>query len=152
MGASWIRVGQAPFCLENGRMIQKLTMIAACSVLCAGSLAMAAPASAQSAPSSAITERFSAFLTDVLAGRVPPHVSSTMQSQSSQLISGVKATLGTLGTFRRLEYLRQESMQGYHRYHYRAVFDKGTRGLAWVTDSSGTVVGFFEDPTATPTP
>lgn len=129
-------------------MIQKLTMIAACAMLGGGALAMSVPASAQSAPSSAVTQNFTAFLTDVLAGHAPPHISSTLQQQSSQLISGVKSTLGTLGTFHHLEYVREESMQGYHRYHYRAVFEKGTRGLAWITDSNGTVVGFMEDPTS----
>lgn len=133
-------------------MIQKLTMIAACAMLGAGALATGVPASAQSAPSNGSTEVFTRFLTDVLAGHTPPHVSSTLQQQSSQLISGVKQTLGTLGTFHRLEYVREESMQGYHRYHYRAVFEKGTRGLAWVTDSNGTVVGFMEDPTSNSTP
>jgi hypothetical protein len=128
-------------------------MIAACAVLGGGSLAItAAPAAAQSAPSAAVTQVFTRFLSDVLSGHTPPHISSTMQSQSSQLITGVKDTLGTLGTFHRLDYVRQESMQGYRRYHYRAVFDKGTRGLAFVTDANGTIVGFFEDPTATPTP
>jgi hypothetical protein len=145
-------VGPPTFCLENSLMIQKLTMIAACAVLGAGSLATALPASAQSAPSSSTTTAFATFLTDVLAGHTPPHISSTLQQQSSQLISGVKQTLGTLGTFHRLEYVREESMQGYRRYHYRAVFEKGTRGLAWITDSNGTVVGFMEDPTSTPAP
>jgi hypothetical protein len=133
-------------------MIQKFTMIVSCAVLGAGALAMTAPASAQTAPSSATTERLTTFLTDVLAGHTPPHISSTLQQQSSQLISGVKDTLGTLGTFHRMEYLRQESMQGYHRYHYRAYFEKGARGVAFITDSNGTVVGFEEDPTSNATP
>lgn len=133
-------------------MIQKLTMVAACAMLGGGALAMAAPASAQSAPTGAVTERLTAFLTQVLAGHTPSHISSTLQQQSSQLISGVKSTLGTLGTFHRLDYVREESMQGYHRYHYRAVFEKGTRGLAFITDSNDTVVGFEEDPTSNSTP
>lgn len=145
-------MGPSRFCLEKGRMIQKLTTIAACAALAGGAVAAAAPASAQSAPSSAQTARLTTFLTDVLAGHTPPHISSTLQQQSSQLISGVKATLGTLGTFHRMDYVRQESMQGYHRYHYRAVFEKGTRGLAFITDSNGTVVGFEEDPTSNSTP
>jgi hypothetical protein len=133
-------------------MIQKLTMIAACAILGGGALAMAAPASAQGAPSGAVTQRLTTFLTEVLAGHTPSHISSTLAQQSSQLISGVKATLGTLGTFHRLDYVREESMQGYHRYHYRAVFEKGTRGLAFITDSNGTVVGLEEDPTSNATP
>ncbi len=142
-------MGPAGFCPEKSRMIQKVTMIAACALLGAGTFATPLGASAQS---SATTQSFTTFLADVLAGRTPSRISSTLRSQSSQLISGVKQTLGTLGTFRRLEYVREESMQGYHRYHYRAVFEKGTRGLVWVTDSNGTVVGFMEDPTATPAP
>lgn len=145
-------MGPLTFCLEKSLMIQKLTMIAACAVLGGGMLALAAPASAQSAPSSAVTKNLTAFLADVLAGHTPSHISSTMQQQSAQLISGVKQTLGTLGTFHRLDYVREESMQGYHRYHYRAVFEKGTRGLAFITDSNGTVVGFEEDPTSDATP
>jgi hypothetical protein len=36
-------------------------------------------------------------------------------------------------------------MQGYERYHYLAVFEKGSRGFMFIVDSNGTIAGFFED-------
>ncbi|MFY9720545.1 MAG: hypothetical protein WAK16_12980 [Candidatus Cybelea sp.] len=97
------------------------------------------------APPADVTAGFTTFLTDVLAGRVPANASETMKSQSATMISQIKHTFGTYGTFRRLRYEREDTAQGYHRYHYMAVFDKGSPYVAFVTDSDGTIVGFFED-------
>jgi len=133
-------------------MLRKLTVIAVAAALTGGAFASTGrPASAQSAPSSSVTAGFTTFLSDVLAGRVPPNISSTLKTQSSQLISGVRTTFASLGTFRRLEFVREDTLQGYHRYHYRAVFDKGSRSVAFVTDANGTILGFLANqPSASP--
>lgn len=97
------------------------------------------------APPADVTAGFTTFLTDVLAGRVPANISETMKSQSSTMIAQAKSTFGAYGAFRRLQYEREDTDQGYHRYHYMAIFAKGSPYVAFVTGSDGTIVGFFED-------
>ncbi|HEX4015085.1 MAG TPA: hypothetical protein VHX17_14510 [Candidatus Cybelea sp.] len=99
---------------------------------------------AQAAPPAPPTTSFTTFMTDVMAGRVPPNISATMKSQSEGL-SQVRQAFTQFGTFKRLQYVRQDTMQGYRRYHYTAIFSKSSQHLIFVTDSSGTIVGFFED-------
>jgi hypothetical protein len=101
--------------------------------------------SAQTASSSPLTAGFTTFLTDVLGGRVPPNISPTMKDQAPKMLDQVQKALAPMGTFRRLQYERQDTMQGYRRYHYMAIFDQGQQGLIFVTDSKGVIVGFFED-------
>jgi hypothetical protein len=103
------------------------------------------PAVAQATPAGEMTARFSTFLTDVLAGRVPADVSQTLRSQSSTMLTQVRSDLGKYGEFRRLQYVRQDSSQGYLQYHYVAVFDKGSQPVVFVTNSSGIIYGFFQD-------
>ncbi len=61
------------------------------------------------------------------------------------LISQVNALFAPLGAFKSLQFVSQDSAQGFQRYHYIAVFDKGTRPLLFVLDSSGNIAGFFKD-------
>jgi hypothetical protein len=125
--------------------------IAAILILSGFASALALPAAAQqspssqTAPSAATTASFSTFLTDVLAGRLPPDVSESMKSQSSQMLAQIKTAFAALGRFRHLEFAREDSMQGYSRYHYTALFEKGSQKLIFVTDSHGTIVGFGPD-------
>lgn len=99
-------------------------------------------------PSSALTAAFSSFLSDVLAGRVPSkNVSPEVHSGlTPQLISQIRDNFAPLGTFRQLEYVRQDAAQGYRRFHYSAVFEKGNQGVMFVVDANNTIVGFFQDP------
>ncbi len=96
-------------------------------------------------PSAELTPRFTTFLSDVLAGHVPPDVSETMRSQSSTMLAQVHSDLGKFGAFRRLQYVRQDSSQGYLQYHYVAIFEKGSQPVVFVTNSSGIIYGFFQD-------
>lgn len=98
-----------------------------------------------SAPPGEMTPRFTTFLSDVLAGRVPADVSETLKSQSSTMLTQVRSDLGKFGEFRRLQYVRQDSSQGYLQYHYVAIFDKGSQPVVFVTNSSGIIYGFFQD-------
>jgi hypothetical protein len=104
--------------------------------------------STASAPDSALTSRFTAFFKQVLAGHAPGgNISPQMKSGlTPQLISQIDGAFASYGTFRRLDFVHQDSLQGYQRYHYTAVFDKGSQGLMFVVDSNGTIAGFFQDP------
>lgn len=105
--------------------------------------ATAAPA----APSSALTARFTAFLTDILAGRMPgTGLTDAMKTGlTPQLLSQIDSAFASLGTFQSLQFVRQDMLQGYQRYHYVAVFSKGSQPLLFVLDSSGNIAGFFRD-------
>ena len=104
--------------------------------------------SAAPPPDSALTARFSSFFSDVLAGRVPSNnVSPQVRSGlTPQLLSQIRGSFASLGTFRQLQYVRQDAAQGYRRFHYSAVFENGNQGVMFVVDTSNTIVGFFEDP------
>jgi hypothetical protein len=112
-----------------------------------GSAAIAQQAAAAPAalPAAELTPRFTTFLSDVLAGHVPPDISETLRSQSSTMLTQVRSDLGKFGAFRRLQYARQDTSQGYLQYHYVAVFDKGSQPVVFVTNSSGIIYGFFQD-------
>ncbi len=107
------------------------------------------PATAQTAsPSSALTGRFTGFLTDVLAGRVPATgLTDAMKSGlTPQMLSQIDGTFTSLGDFQRLQFVRQDTIEGYQRYHYVAIFAKGSQQLMFVLDAAGNVAGFFKDP------
>jgi hypothetical protein len=99
------------------------------------------------APDSALTARFSTFLTDVLAGRLPATgLSDPMKAAfTSDVLAQVDTAFAGLGTFQKLQFVREDTVQGYQRYHYVAVFDKGAQPLMFVLDSSGNIAGFFKD-------
>ena len=105
------------------------------------------PAASQTAPDSALTARFAAFLTGVLAGHLPATgVSDQMKAAfTPDLVSQVDTLFASLGTFKSLQFVSQDSAQGFQRYHYIAAFDKGTQPLLFVLDSSGNIAGFFKD-------
>lgn len=99
------------------------------------------------APDQTLTARFTAFFADVLAGRVPStNLTPEMKAGlTSGLLSQLAAFYATFGTFEKLEFVGQDTVQGYERYHYTATFDKGTQGVMFVTDTNGAIAGFFKD-------
>ena len=99
---------------------------------------------AQAAPSGPPTASFTTFITDIIAGRIPTNISENMNSQSEGL-SRARQAFAQLGTFKRLQFVREDNMQGYRRYHYTAIFQKSSLHLVFVTDEEGTIVGFFPD-------
>lgn len=105
-------------------------------------------------PDSALTARFTGFLTDILAGRVPTTgLSAPMKAGlTPELLSQIGSAFASLGAFQKLTFVRQETEQGYQRYHYIAIFDKGTQGFMFVTDSNGAIAGFFIDRAKDQTP
>ncbi|MBV8725484.1 MAG: hypothetical protein JO078_07695 [Candidatus Eremiobacteraeota bacterium] len=114
-----------------------------------GAAPAAAPSSSpQPPPDPALTARFSNFLTQVLAGKMPSsNVSDEVKhGLTPQLLGQIRGSFASLGHFHRLEFVRQDSVQQYRQYHYRAVFDNGSQGVMFVVDSSGLIAGFFQDP------
>lgn len=109
--------------------------------------AAAASAAPVGPPDAALTARFSAFLSDVLAGRLPPSgVSDRMKAAfTPDMLAEVDTLFAPLGTFQTLQFAREDTVQGFQRYHYIAVFDKGTQALMFVLDSNGNIAGFFKD-------
>lgn len=104
--------------------------------------------SPQPPPDPALTARFSSFLAQVLAGKMPSsNVSDEVKhGLTPQLLGQIRGSFASLGHFHRLEFVRQDSVQQYRQYHYRAVFDNGSQGVMFVVDSSGLIAGFFQDP------
>jgi hypothetical protein len=61
------------------------------------------------------------------------------------MMSQVRSSFASLGAFVGLRFVKHDTSQGYQGYHYSAVFQNGSQPIAFVTDSSGTIVGFFQD-------
>jgi hypothetical protein len=129
------------------RFLHKPALVIALAALMPGhAAAQPAPAPAAS-PDAALTARFSTFLTDVLAGSLPSTgISDAMKTAfTPSVVSQVQGLFGPLGSFQKLQYVREDAAQGYQRYHYTAVFEKGTAPLIFILDSSGNIAGFFKD-------
>ena len=93
------------------------------------------------------TAQFQAFFTTVLAGHVPTQgVTPQMESGfAPALVAQIDDNLAPFGKFQKLQYVSEDSIQGYDRYHYTAIFDKGSRNFLFVLDSTGNIAGFFRD-------
>jgi hypothetical protein len=126
-----------------------LLLIALASSLALPVAAQEPGAGSVPAPDGALTARFTSFFGAVASGHVPGgNLTAQVKSGlTQQLVNQIDSGYSSFGHFRRLEFVSADSMQGYNRYHYRAVFDNGSQGVMFVTDSSGTIAGFFEDPT-----
>jgi hypothetical protein len=97
---------------------------------------------------SLLTARFTAFFTEVLAGKAPAQgLTDKMQSAlTPDVLSKLSAYYGTLGKFERLTFKAEDEVQGFQRYHYTAVFSNGSSGVLFVVDSDGKIAGFFNEP------
>lgn len=96
---------------------------------------------------SALTTRFTSFLASILAGHVPKTgLSDKMQTGlTPALVSEIDDSFVSLGQFQKLQFIRQDAVEGYQRYHYNAVFSNGSQPLMFVLDSAGDITGFFKD-------
>lgn len=99
------------------------------------------------APDAALTARFASFVSGVLAGQLPgTGISDAVKKGfTPALMSQVKTAFAPLGDFRSLQFTREESVQGYQRFHYVAIFEKGTQAVTFVIDSAQNIAGFFTD-------
>ncbi len=84
----------------------------------------------------------------MLAGRVPATgLTDAMKSGlTPQMLSQIDSSFAPLGAFQRLQFVRQDTIEGYQRYHYAAIFARGTQPLMFVLDAGGNLAGFFKDP------
>lgn len=105
------------------------------------------PAPTGAAPDAALTARFSNFLTTILAGKVPATgVSDKIKTGlTPQLLTTIDGALAPLGAFQSLQFVRQNTVQGFQVYHYNAVFAKGNQPMVFVLDSDSNIAGFFKD-------
>ena len=113
-------------------------------------IAIAALAFAGASPvpeDSAKTAQFTAFFTAVLAGHVPTQGVTLQVEQgfTPALVAQIDDNLAPFGKFQKPQYVSADSVQGYDRYHYTAIFEKGSRDFLFVLDSSGNIAGFFRD-------
>lgn len=93
------------------------------------------------------TARFDTFFRTILAGHVPAQglTPAMQQALTPELVSQLDTYYAASGKFEKLQYLGEDSVQGYDRYHYAAIFDKGKQAVMFVLDSDGDVAGFFKD-------
>ena len=93
------------------------------------------------------SRRFSTFLTTLLAGKTQPTgMDDAMQrALTPNRILEIRHTFAPFGTFQRLQFLGEDEVQGYRRYHYIAIFSQGKQGTLFVLDSLGKIGGFFEE-------
>jgi hypothetical protein len=105
------------------------------------------------APDAAMSSRFTSFLTQVLNGHTPGgNVTQQVKTGlTPTLIAQIDSAFTPLGKFRQLQFVSADSLNGYRRYHYMAVFEKGSQGIMFVVDSSGAIAGFFQDQPRGPT-
>lgn len=105
------------------------------------------PAPTGAAPDAALTARFSNFLTTILAGKVPATgVSDKIKTGlTPQMVTTIDGALSPLGAFQSLQFVRQNTVQGFQVYHYNAVFAKGNQPMVFVLDSDSNIAGFFKD-------
>lgn len=95
----------------------------------------------------ALTARFASFMSGILAGEFPASgVTDKMKAAfTPSAIDQVKTAFSPLGNFQKLEFTREDSVTGYTRFHYIAIFDKGTQPVIFVLDSNQNIAGFFAD-------
>lgn len=93
----------------------------------------------------ALTQRFTTFLTDLLAGKIDAAgLSSAMASaMTPDATKQVAALFAKDGAFVKLRYTSQDAVAGYRRYHYAAVFATASQPLTFVLDPDGKIAGFF---------
>jgi Protein of unknown function (DUF3887) len=134
------------------RVFERLALVGAFALMALGAPCTAiADQSAPPAPAvtadPALTTRFTTFFSGVLAGSLPASgVTDAMKTAfTPDAMNQLKNQLAPLGAFQKLQFSREDSVQGYTRYHYVAVFDKGTFPVIFVIDSNANIAGFFAD-------
>jgi len=96
---------------------------------------------------SAKTARFAAFFSDILADRVPDQnlTDKMTAALTPARVSEICALYTHFGKFQHLQFLGTDSLQGYDRYHYAAIFAGGKQAVLFVLDSQSKIAGFFNE-------
>ncbi|HEY3674434.1 MAG TPA: hypothetical protein VGK84_00420 [Candidatus Tumulicola sp.] len=98
-------------------------------------------------PDLALVQQFETFFNDVLAGQ-PPTQNLTSQMRTSMTpaaLAPVEQYYASLGTLSQFQYLFEDRINGYRRYHFLATFSNGSQKIMFVLDSSGDIAGFFDE-------
>jgi hypothetical protein len=100
---------------------------------------------AEAAEDPALTAAFRSFLESMLDGVLDPsNLSDAMKAAlSPDKVDQVRQYFAKYGKFESLKYLSEDSVEGYRRYHYEAIFSGGSQPLMFVMNSSGKLDGFF---------
>jgi hypothetical protein len=51
----------------------------------------------------------------------------------------------TLGAFENLQFLSDDTVQGIHRFHYTATFDRGRVVVMFLLDRADRIIGFINE-------
>jgi hypothetical protein len=115
--------------------------------------AQAASAAAQAASQTAVdaakaaplTDRFTAFFASLLAARVPGDemTDAFKRAMTPSTLGELRKLFAANGTFERLQFVSDDEVGGYHRYHYTAVFSAGNQPVTFVLDTNDAIAGFF---------
>jgi CubicO group peptidase (beta-lactamase class C family) len=106
----------------------------------------ASEALAAAAKAAPLTNRFATFFASLLAGKVPADemTDAFKGAMTASTVREIRQMFAANGTFERLQFVSDDEAEGYHRYHYTAVFSGGNQPLTFVLDSNGAIAGFFK--------
>jgi D-alanyl-D-alanine carboxypeptidase len=93
-----------------------------------------------------LTTRFTEFLAAITSGKMPSGLDTAMATAfTPAAVNQLQQFYSTYGAFQSLQYVGQDSVQTYRRYHYTAVFAKGKLPVMFVLDAHGSIAGFFNE-------
>ena len=92
-----------------------------------------------------MTQRFTKFVASLLSGTLDTTgLSAVMTSAlTPDNVKQLAAYVTKNGTFVKLQYRSQDTVEGYRRYHYTAVFSGGSQPMMFVLNSKDELDGFF---------
>ncbi|MBV8372354.1 MAG: beta-lactamase family protein, partial [Candidatus Eremiobacteraeota bacterium] len=107
--------------------------------------AQADAAEAAASEDPVLTQRFTAFLTALLAGSIDKtQLSDPMAAaMTPNAVAQVQQLFSKEGTFQRLRFVSEDTAAGYRRYHYIGVFSAENQPLLFVLDPANKITGFF---------
>ena len=93
----------------------------------------------------ALTQRFTKFFSSLLSGKLDKTgLSSAMAAaMTPETVQQISQYFAKDGTFLKLQYLDRDTLDGYQRYHYGAVFSGASQPVMFVLDAKGDLSGFF---------
>ncbi len=92
-----------------------------------------------------MTTRFTTFFASLLAGKVPvDEMTDAFKAAIVPTVGAVGQLFAANGRFERLQFVSDDEVGVYHRYHYTAVFSNGNEPVTFVLDSDGRIAGFFK--------
>ena len=127
------------------RVVQSAALTSAYPAQTAAAEAQAtADARAQAVEDPALTRRFTAFVNDVLADRIPGGLDDAMAAAlTPAAVAELMPYYAGDGAFVRLQFLSSDAIGEYRRFHYLAAFSQKKQPMTFVLDANGLIGGFF---------